>query len=433
MNLKEALWLCCQNFNTKRARHKDRDFHRIWIFTDDDDPNASQPEEQTKALTIARDANDSGGEISLWYIGSDFRVDKFYLRLLCLDNEEELLYRATEFEQGRVNLSQLRKKHLAKRSLATLPFILGKDLQITVQLFKTLEITKKPAPTYLYRVTNEALRVSSRYIDFYGSRVDPLRIKTYLEVGGRRVYISGDEMAKFKFGGGATGSLSLLRFVHADQLTLDLNIQAPYFIFPDDSTTNGSSHLFSAILRDVHSKGLIGIGELVRARASSARFVALLPQLEKFDESGYQIDCFGFNVIPLPFLGESRQMYSPPMQEAFEMTTASTVKAAEDLISAFQLEDNFEYAAVENPSIQKYFAVLQAVALSEESIEWSRAQDRLQPCVEDFPIFEDLFQQFKKLLKLGDSEENDMKRVKLVRYYRMRLNILLDTKARRID
>ena len=408
VNLKEALWLCCQNFNKKKGSHKDRDFHRIWIFTNDDHPNAGNIDEQHKIFTIAKDAKDSGGEISLWHIGDTFHVEKFYKRLLCLDNEDDLLYRATDFELGRLNVSQMRKKQLVKRSLATMPFTIGDDLSITVQLFKTVEATRKPNPTYLYRVTNEALRVSSRYIDYYGSRIEPLRIKTFVEVGGRRVYMSNEDVSRLKFrggGGGPTGSLRLLHFVPADHLSHDMNVQSPYFIFPDDSTTKGSSHLFAALLRDVHAKGLIGVGELVRTRAAAARFVALLPQLERVDDNGFQTDCSGFNVVPLPFQGELRQMYSPPSQGAFDFSTGSAVKAAEDLISAFQLEDTFDYTAIENPSIQKYYAVLQAVALSEESIEWTSARDNLQPCIDDLAVFEDLFQQFKSQLGLGELSE----------------------------
>ena len=425
VNLKEALWLCCQNFNKKKSSQKDRDIHRIWIFTDDDNPNAGQVDEQQKVFTIAKDAKDSGGEISLWHIGDTFQVEKFYKRMLCLENDDELLYRATDFEHGRLNLSQMRKKQLAKRSLATLPFIIGEYLSITVQLFKTVEVTRKPTPTYLYRVTNEALRVSTRYIDYYGSRVEPLRIKTFVEVGGRRVYVSDEDMSLLKLGGGegrSTGSLRLLHFMPADQLSHEMNVQSPYFIFPDDSTTKGSSHLFSALLRDVHSKALIGVGELVRMRASAARFVALLPQIEKVDDNGFQIECSGFNLIPLPFQGELRPMYSQPSQGAFDFCSGSSIQAAEDLITAFQLEDSFDYSAIENPSIQKYFAVLQAVALSEESIDWTAARDNLQPCIDDLAVFDDLFLRFKTQLGLGELTEGNNSRRTVRTYYLPTLN-----------
>jgi ATP-dependent DNA helicase 2 subunit 1 len=413
-NLKESLWICCQSFNSKKGTHKERDSHRIWIFTNDDNPNANNPDERGNTMTIAKDTKDSGGEISLWYFGDKFNMNKFYKGLMFLDDDDDLPFRATDAMIGYTSLSKLLKKEQLRRPLASVPMILGDGIELAVQVFKTMSICKKPTPTPLYRPTNEPLKRSSRLIDYYGARVEPTSIKTYVEVAGSRVYFSSDEMKSLKFGERSSGSLKLVYCTSAANLTHDLNMQEPYFLYPNESAVKGSAALFTALLEDMHSKGLLGVAEFYRTRQSVCRMVALLPQRETVGDDGCQLDPPGFNMIPLPFASEIRQSYNPVTQVAFDSTSAEAVAGAEALVSSFQVEDEFDYCAVENPCIQKYYAVLQAVALSEEAIDWSPERDQLLPRPDDLNIFEDLFVQFKTSLGLADGDEDGPKKVPYV-------------------
>lgn len=46
---------------------------RLWIFTDDDQPNNLDPVEQQATVTVAKDTSDAGIEISLWYFNHSSR------------------------------------------------------------------------------------------------------------------------------------------------------------------------------------------------------------------------------------------------------------------------------------------------------------------------------------------------------------------------
>ncbi len=81
--LKQALWTCSQSFGSNDYRKSD--MKRIWIFTNDDNPNNQNPIEQTATITVARDCAQAGIEISLWHIdpaGRSFNPDLFYMNLL---------------------------------------------------------------------------------------------------------------------------------------------------------------------------------------------------------------------------------------------------------------------------------------------------------------------------------------------------------------
>ena len=441
INLKEALWLCCQNFNMKANKsHKDNDFHRIWIFTEDDSPNAHLPAEQAKVVQIAKDAFDAGGEISLWAFekidvedhskGSDqkavkkaigFDVKAFYHRILFLSDDSELDLRMTQTPHGHSfsNLAVIRQKEYRKRSLGSLLFGIGNpespySLQFGVQMFKIIEATKKPFPKQLYKPTSEPLKISSRYIDSYGSRVEQSSIKTYIELGGSRVYITPSEIQLLKTAETrSSGHLRLLHFASSSLLSSEWNMQAPYFIYPHDSTVKGSTLLFAALLEDMAAKDLVAVAELHRTKSSAPRIVALLPQREELDEdegegqSVRQRVSPGMHMIPLPFASELRPHYTTTGVSDASSASAVTeelVEATSQVISALQLPESFDYATVPNPSVQKFYAVLQAIALSEETLDWSEEKDdALVPESAQLLKAESMLSSFKSLAGLEDS------------------------------
>lgn len=81
--LKQALWTCSQSFGSNDYRKSD--MKRIWIFTNDDNPNNRNPVEQAATATVARDCAQAGIEISLWHIDPkdrSFDPELFYMKLL---------------------------------------------------------------------------------------------------------------------------------------------------------------------------------------------------------------------------------------------------------------------------------------------------------------------------------------------------------------
>src|SRR4051812_24355539 len=96
--LKEALWQCSHEFNAKGTSFKDQDFKRVWLFTNDDNPNKKFAQEQLKIIQVAKDATETGIEISLWHMNRfvtpaagaatqmvEFNIEIFYNKILVVD------------------------------------------------------------------------------------------------------------------------------------------------------------------------------------------------------------------------------------------------------------------------------------------------------------------------------------------------------------
>jgi ATP-dependent DNA helicase 2 subunit 1 len=82
--LKQALWTCSQSFGAAAVRKKD--MKRIWIFSNDDNPNQRSSVEQAATITVAQDCAQAGIDISLWHLDASadkpFDPELFYMKLL---------------------------------------------------------------------------------------------------------------------------------------------------------------------------------------------------------------------------------------------------------------------------------------------------------------------------------------------------------------
>ncbi|CAI5494927.1 unnamed protein product, partial [Closterium sp. Naga37s-1] len=82
------------------------------------------------------------------------------------------------------------------------------------------------------------------------------------------------------------------------------NLQPPTFLFPDEETLSGSTAAFIALhnaMLDANSFALA-----CWAKIGLPRLVAILPQQEKVDEGGTQVQPAGWHMIPLPFYDDIR-------------------------------------------------------------------------------------------------------------------------------
>jgi hypothetical protein len=179
--LNEAFWACSQTFNAK-AQASAFDFRRIWLFTNDDNPNGHSSLEQNRIVQAARDCSEAGIEISLWHMNrinatgqqQSFEPQKFYVKLLVAEGEEEdadsIDYRmkGAGYDGFDAMMASVRRKEHKKRSMGSLLFHLGDPSSsssssstqgIGVRLFKMIAPTKLPTYKWLYARTNEPLKV----------------------------------------------------------------------------------------------------------------------------------------------------------------------------------------------------------------------------------------------------------------------------------
>jgi hypothetical protein len=473
--LNEAFWACSGAFSVKSQSHKQNDFRRIWLFTNDDNPNGNDAAAQARIVQASRDCSESGIELSLWHMNRTDRAfdpQRFYVKLLTAgrSSEEEEGDGIADYIENRMQgagydgfdmmMANVRRKEHRKRKLGSLMFKLGggdvkaegseaaTEVQIALQMYKTVSITTRPTYAWLFRGTNEPLKVPPKQqnrIDFIrhssqsayrnnaaqllicfhvlkmqstsrmydgqtGATLDDSQIETALLINDTtRIPFSSDELSIIKQSRG-TG-IELLYFTPQSVLTPDLNLGTPYFMFPDEKRVQGSTALFAAMVTDMAHRGLVCIVRFTRSAASMPRIAAMIPQMETLSEDGIQVLPLGMHLVQLPFDEEislkhievpmplkisgaerdANHAAAVAMVKALTIDTAPYQSIGSTIASDTQGEEEegtkvCYYRDMGNPALQRFYSVLQAIALMENlpSDQAQRDQDLLKPffCLE---------------------------------------------------
>lgn len=403
--LKQAFWACSQSFGTKDL--KKTDFKRVWLFTNDDNPNGDYEIEQKATVTVARDCAQAGIEISLWHLNRPHMVfdpKRFFYNLLTMtvpgasstasqpqdededDNGIDQRMLGGGFDGFDSLMASVRRKQYRKRRMGQLLFALSDAPLINgdgesckphmcVKMFKMVQIVKRPLHTWLSARSNEPAKSVSRYLDAAtGEILEPEGIETYIDVQGHGVPITTAEMLSLKqrdpwhnfaplqinkkdpLACNIPG-VRLLFCIPQDALPLHLNLMTPYFLYPGDQSIKGSAVLFEALLRDLLQKKRVAIVRFTRnLSAGKPTLAVLLPQREVLEEeveagvAGVQLVPPGFQCVPLPCIEDLR--FNPQPQntliedDASLLATGRVGQAVQDYVSAMTLdgsESDFDY------------------------------------------------------------------------------------------
>jgi len=210
--LREALWSCSASFASKSTVVKAHDFKRVWLFTNDDQPNSQRDSaiaDQQFLLQVGRDCADTNIEISLWHLSckgcAPFDHTKFFAKLLVAEQDEALEDRITDggtmgFSDARALVS-IRKKFVKKRPLIKCLMSIGAgvdgggtEMAFGVQLFKFVRPTKRPLSIVLHAGTNEPVKTVTFTIDALdGTELADTDLVDCVEVGGRKIQYSKSE------------------------------------------------------------------------------------------------------------------------------------------------------------------------------------------------------------------------------------------------
>eukprot|EP01126_Amoeba_proteus_P062495 TRINITY_DN8508_c0_g1_i6.p1 TRINITY_DN8508_c0_g1~~TRINITY_DN8508_c0_g1_i6.p1 ORF type:complete len:284 (-),score=66.18 TRINITY_DN8508_c0_g1_i6:86-937(-) len=163
------------------------------------------------------------------------------------------------------------------------------------------------------------------------------------------------------------------------------NIKHSSFLYPDEGNVSGSTMVFASLLDRMLAMDMIAIVSISRS-ISRLYFAALLPQKEVLDDDGAQIEPPGFHVIFLPFADDLRDIAVPEMPKS----TKEHVTLAKAVVKTLRI--NFDSNNFENPSLQKHYASLQAIALDRETEE--EIVDYVKPDEEGMLQFSDILQSF---------------------------------------
>jgi len=176
---------------------------------------------------------------------------------------------------------------------------------------------------------------------------------------------------------------NLLGFKPASYLKPHQQVRASAFVYPNEKEHPGTCKLFLMFHEKMLQLDQVAICSFASTRTSStgADIVALVAQQEAKDEYGNQIDPPGMWVVFLPFADDMRFPEEIPRKKGEEVCFSSEdqVAKARELIGALKLEGDWDSTYVSNPSLQRHYETLQAIALGEDPTKTKRAPDETLP------------------------------------------------------
>jgi ATP-dependent DNA helicase 2 subunit 1 len=383
ISLASALTVCHSELKNYDEKSHNK---RIFLFTDNDNPMNGNFTERNITIQRAKDMLESEIIIELFPMNfnSSFDMRKFYSDIIPMtvdSNEDLILSRENCEDRIRELTKRIRQKEIKKRTLGKCPLFLTKDVKFMVNFYSCIKKTNKSRSYNVDARTNKSLNTITQLIcKETGGILYQNQIGTFQPYGNVKVPFTKDEMKQIKTMD--TPGIKLMGFKSFDSIKPYYNIRESYFLYPDESLTTGSSQTCDALIKQMLNKNKVAIVKFIPREGANIRFCALVPQKECFDEDFFQTPP-GFNLIFLPYADEIRSntdimkrvKNADEIKSAEEEITNVQMEAARRLIKKMNIE--FDSRNFENPSLQKFYATLQALALGEQDIE--KIEDYINP------------------------------------------------------
>eukprot|EP00164_Ancoracysta_twista_P002354 GFYU01003113.1.p1 GENE.GFYU01003113.1~~GFYU01003113.1.p1 ORF type:complete len:619 (+),score=198.99 GFYU01003113.1:106-1962(+) len=366
-----VLWAASSLFQqcTQKVAYK-----RVIVMTCDEDPSpASDPHLRDQAIQKAKDLTDLDITIDICPLagpGQTFNGEKFYKHILSISEDEF----SGKFMQASKTLKELqdliRCKAYPKRTQARLPLYIHGDYAIGVAMYSLYQPATK-GTTSLLDKNNNPLKTVTKYIcTETGADLLDSQMQYYFPMGSEKVLFTKDEVKEIKFQG--EPGMRLLGFKPLNRLKDYQNVRNPKFIYPDESVYEGSTAAFSALLQSMLRKGkeTVAICRLIGTAAASLRFVALVPQAEHVVDGDVKVPG-GFHAVFLPYADDIRKLKFGDKVAVAEDDMTEKAKAIVKKLTVTDVRD------IHNPSLQKHYAALEALAL--EETDFSDPEDECMP------------------------------------------------------
>jgi len=178
------------------------------------------------------------------------------------------------------------------------------------------------------------------------------------------------------------------------------------FAYPDESAAKGSTRAFVALHSALLDMKAVAICMLVRSPSAMPVMVASVPQEEILDETGVQVVPPGMHLVYLPYSDDVR---APEQDVAFTGSehphpTEDQIAAANRVLEALHLEENFDPTSIPNPHLQRHFEVVEAVALARE-LPSKEIEDDSMPDADAFEKAKNIIVDFKVIVGLNEESK----------------------------
>eukprot|EP01147_Barroeca_monosierra_P011025 gene11025-3095_t len=353
--LNDALWVCGNLFSNVRSKVETK---RILLFTNVDSPYSAQDDLRRQLETKTRDFADLNVELALMHMsgeGRRFNLDAFYRQIVSNSDDEPDSPVASGFESL---LARVRYKAQRKRARMTIPWKITRDSSIGIKVYNLVGTSTKASYVWLDADNNEEIVSKTRY--YCAETATPLLstdLKYCFKYGGEKVVFTKSEVDYMSSFGDP--GLLLLGFKPRSRELTDHNVKKCSFVYPDETIVSGSTRAFAALLDRCLKLDHVPICRLIARKNACPEFVALLPQEERVDDDGNQVIPPGFHVIVLPFADDIREIKKNSLPEPSE----EQVRAMKKLITSMNFSA-FSSERFENPTLQKHYAVIEALALN---------------------------------------------------------------------
>ena len=401
-SLSNALWICHSMLKSYDKKNYNR---RIFLFTDNDNPEFNDINEKNLIFQRAKDMLDSDIIIELFPMNfkDRFNLSKFYNNIIPYnDDEENNKDNILNIEQCTDRLRELtrriRQKEIKKRTLGKCPFYLTNNTKIYMNIYSTIKKANRGKVFNIDAKSNKLLN-SKNVITCKdtGTNLYPNQIGTYELYGDKKIKFTKDEMSKIKTLD--SPGIKLLGFKSINSIKPYYNLRESYFIYPNENISNGSGQLCDALIKQMSNKNKCAIVKFIGREGSNIKICALIPQKESFDEDYFQTPP-GFNMIILPYADDIRSS-SDIMNKVIKVDNINNEESdiSKKLIKKMNI--SFDCRNFENVSLQKFYATLQALALEENETEI--VEDLIQPDNDALDkVLQGCDEEFKKVF-YGDS------------------------------
>ncbi|XP_019441579.1 PREDICTED: ATP-dependent DNA helicase 2 subunit KU70 isoform X3 [Lupinus angustifolius] len=368
-SLYNAIWVAQALLRKGSAKTVDK---RMLLFTNEDDPfgsmNGAIKSDMTRTtLQRAKDARDLGISIELLPLSCPdevFNVSPFYADLIGLEGDDLVDFMPSAGNKLEDMKDQLRKRMFTKRIVKRIKFTIANGISIDLNSYALIRPTVPGAITWLDSVTNRPLKSERTFICADTGALVEESSRRFHPYKNQNIIFSMKELIEIKRV--STGHLHLLGFKPLNCLRDYHNLKPSTFLYPSDEGMDGSICIFVALHRSMIQLNRFALA--FYGSSSRPQLVALIAQDEVI-QSGGQIEPPGMHMIYLPYSDDIRLIEERFSDSSGMVPKASgdQIKKAADLIKRIDLKD-FSVCQFANPSLQRHYAVLQALALEEDEI-----------------------------------------------------------------
>ncbi len=324
---------------------------RVMLITDNDTPAGNMQTNRTRA----RDLKDSDVTLEVYPWGTNFEFRTFYDEFR---DEESQMADFASLDKFR---TVLRIRTLKKRAAFKIPLLLDDDnFEIALIGYNLITERSKPVSRWstepqLVNGSIEPLNERSENVCIDSSNpLLPTDIKHAWVEG--KVAFSKTEYENIMFDYGEP-SLTLLGFKPIDSVP-KLNVHHSLFLYPDEQTISGSTSVLAHLISRLVALKKAAICRYV-ARRKTPAIVALIPQWE---DGAAQPS--GFHMVRQPYADDVRDI----AEESVHPVEATAVAEAASKIGDRMLFKYYRPKDFPNPSLQKFYSNLEALALGTDVV-----------------------------------------------------------------